>query len=149
LVNALAVYLSIDFLNFYDNNKMKINKINRSRHSLPEYSTGGSTGMDIRVNLNGDLVLKPFERIKVPTGLFLEIPGSFEAQIEPRSGLAIKNGITILNSPGTMEADYREEVYTILVNLSNENFVNRHGEEIFQMVIAKHEKSDVEMVNHF
>jgi dUTP pyrophosphatase len=123
LVNALAVYLSIDFLNFYDNNKMKINIINRFKHSLPEYSAEASAGMDIRVNPDDDLVLNQLERIKVPTRIFLEIPAGFDAKIRSRSGLAIKNDIPILNIKETMDDNYRGEVCTILMKLSNENFV--------------------------
>lgn len=125
---------------------MKIKVINKSKHKLPEYSTIASAGMDLRANLEKDIVLKPMERKMVPTGLFLEIPVGYEAQIRPRSGLAIKKGITILNSPGTIDADYRGEVCIILVNLSNENFVIQDGERICQMIIAKHEKAEWENV---
>ncbi len=121
---------------------MRIKVINKSKHPLPQYSTEASSGMDLRANLENDVLLKPLERIMVPTGLFLEIPVGYEAQIRPRSGLAIKNGITILNSPGTIDADYRGEVCIILVNLSKENFVIKDGERICQMVISKHEKAE-------
>lgn len=121
---------------------MKIRIINRSKHPLPEYSTQHSAGMDIRANIESDIVLKPLERALVNTGLFVEIPEGFEAQIRPRSGLAIKKGITVLNSPGTIDADYRGEVCIILINLSNEEFVIKDGERICQMVIAAHEKAD-------
>ena len=121
---------------------MKIKVINKSKHQLPEYSTEASAGMDLRANLEIDMILKPMERCLVPTGLFLEIPVGYEAQIRPRSGLAIKKGITILNSPGTIDADYRGEVCVILVNLSNETFVISDGERICQMVIARHEKAE-------
>lgn len=121
---------------------MKIKVINKSKHELPEYSTEASAGMDLRANLENDIVIKPMERVLVPTGLFLELPVGYEAQIRPRSGLAIKKGITVLNSPGTIDADYRGEVCIILVNLSIENFVIKDGERICQMVIAKHEKAD-------
>jgi dUTP pyrophosphatase len=121
---------------------MRIKVINKSKHPLPQYSTEASSGMDLRANLENDVLLKPLERIMVPTGLFLEIPFGYEAQIRPRSGLAIKNGITILNSPGTIDADYRGEVCIILVNLSKENFVIKDGERICQMVISKHEKAE-------
>ncbi len=127
---------------------MKIKIINKSKHSLPEYSTEASAGMDLRANLESEMTLKPGERCIVPTGLFLEIPVGFEAQIRPRSGLAIKNGITVLNSPGTIDADYRGEVRIILVNLSNETFVIKDGERICQMVIAKHEKAEWENVEN-
>ncbi len=121
---------------------MRIKVINKSKHPLPQYSTEASSGMDLRANLENDVLLKPLERIMVPTGLFLEIPVGYEAQIRPRSGLAVKNGITILNSPGTIDADYRGEVCIILVNLSKENFVIKDGERICQMVISKHEKAE-------
>ena len=121
---------------------MIIKVINKSKHRLPEYSTEAAAGMDLRANLSEDITLKPLERVMVPTGLFLEIPGGYEAQIRPRSGLAIKKGITVLNSPGTIDADYRGEVCIILVNLSNEDFVIKDGERICQMVIAKHEKAE-------
>lgn len=121
---------------------MRIKIINKSKHALPQYSTEASSGMDLRANLENDVLLKPLERIMVPTGLFLEIPDGYEAQIRPRSGLAVKNGITILNSPGTIDADYRGEVCIILVNLSKENFVIKDGERICQMVISKHEKAE-------
>jgi dUTP pyrophosphatase len=121
---------------------MKIKVINKSKHKLPEYSIEAAAGMDLRANLENEIILKPMERIMVLTGLFLEIPVGYEAQIRPRSGLAIKKGITIINSPGTIDADYRGEVCIILVNLSNENFVIEDGERICQMVIAKHEKAE-------
>jgi len=121
---------------------MKIKIVNRSRHDLPAYSTVAAAGMDIRANLEADVILKPLQRAMVKTGLFLEIPVGFEAQIRPRSGLAINKGITVLNSPGTIDADYRGEVCIILVNLSDEDFVIKDGERICQMVIAKHEKAE-------
>jgi dUTP pyrophosphatase len=125
---------------------MKIKVINKSKHQLPEYATEASAGMDLRANLEDDIVLRTMERIMVPTGLFLEIPVGYEAQIRPRSGLAIKKRITILNSPGTIDADFRGEVCIILVNLSKENFVIEDGERICQMVISKHEKAEWESV---
>ena len=121
---------------------MKINIINRSKHSLPEYATPLSAGMDVRADIEEEIVLKPLGRVIVKTGLYLEIPEGYEAQIRPRSGLAIKKGITILNSPGTIDSDYRGEVCVILVNLSNDDFVIKDGERICQMVIAKHEKAE-------
>lgn len=121
---------------------MKIKIVNKSRHPLPEYSTAFSAGMDIRAEIDVEIILKPMERTLVKTGLFLEIPEGFEAQIRPRSGLAIKSGITVLNSPGTIDADYRGEVCIILINLSNENFIIKDGERICQMVIARHEKAE-------
>lgn len=118
---------------------MIVKIVNKSTNPLPEYSTIHSAGMDLRANNVEPIVLKPLERVLVPTGLFVELPVGYEAQIRPRSGLALKKGITVLNSPGTIDADYRGEVGIILVNLSNEEFVIQHGERICQMVIAKHE----------
>jgi dUTP pyrophosphatase len=118
---------------------MVVKIVNQSNNPLPEYSTVHSAGMDLRANLSSPIVLKPLERTLVPTGLFIELPEGFEAQIRPRSGLAIKRGITVLNSPGTIDADYRGEVGIILINLSNEDFMIEHGERICQMVIASHE----------
>ncbi len=121
---------------------MKIRIVNHSRHPLPAYETHASAGMDLRANLDVEIVLKPLERALVPTGLFVEIPEGFEAQIRPRSGLAIKKGITLLNTPGTIDADYRGEIKLIVVNLSPDEFVVKDGERIAQMVIAAHEKAD-------
>jgi dUTP pyrophosphatase len=121
---------------------MKIKIINRSKHKLPDYATHAAAGMDLRANLDQPLILKSLERTLVPTGLFLEIPVGYEAQVRPRSGLAFKNGLTVLNSPGTIDADYRGEVKVILVNLSNEEFTVNDGERIAQMVIARHEQAD-------
>ncbi|MDP1623402.1 MAG: dUTP diphosphatase [Bacteroidales bacterium] len=121
---------------------MKISIVNHSKHPLPAYETGASAGMDLRANLETDVVLKPLQRILVPTGLFVEIPMGYEAQIRPRSGLAIKKGITLLNTPGTIDADYRGEIKIILINLSNEDFILCDGERIAQMIIAAHEKAE-------
>jgi dUTP pyrophosphatase len=118
---------------------VEIKIINRSSNPLPEYATENSSGMDIRADIPHRLLLKPLERVLVPTGLFMEIPSGYEAQVRPRSGLAIKQGITCLNSPGTIDADYRGEIGVILINLSNEEFDIQHGERICQMVIAQHE----------
>ncbi len=118
---------------------MTINIVNKSKHILPEYATALSAGMDLRANLEQNIVLKPLERKLIPTGLFIELPAGYEAQIRPRSGLALKKGITVLNSPGTIDADYRGEISVILVNLSNEDFEIVDGERICQMVIARHE----------
>lgn len=118
---------------------MEVKIVNQSSNQLPAYSTTSSAGMDLRANLETPIVLKPLERVLVPTGLFIELPVGFEAQIRPRSGLAIKKGVTVLNTPGTIDADYRGEIKVILVNLSNEDFVISHGERICQMVVAKHE----------
>ena len=119
---------------------MEIKVINESKHPLPEYATEHAAGMDLRANLNEKVILKPLERKLIPTGLFIELPVGYEAQIRPRSGLAIKKGISVLNAPGTIDADYRGEIMVILVNLSNEDFYVEDGERICQMIIAKHEK---------
>ena len=116
---------------------MKVKIVNRSENPLPDYSTQSSAGMDLRANLENAVSLKPLERKLIPTGLYIELPEGFEAQIRPRSGLALKKGISVLNTPGTIDADYRGEIGIILVNLSNEEFVVEHGERICQMVINK------------
>ena len=126
---------------------MKVQIINKSKHPLPAYATEQSAGMDLRANLDMPIVLKPLQRCLVPTGLFMALPKGFEAQVRPRSGLAIKNGISVLNSPGTIDADYRGEVCVILVNLSSEDFVIEDGERIAQMVIARHEQAEWEEVD--
>lgn len=120
---------------------MKVKIVNASKHPLPSYETSASAGMDLRANLDEPFTLKPMERALIATGLFIELPVGFEAQIRPRSGLAIKKGITLLNSPGTIDADYRGEIKIILANISNEDFVINDGERIAQMVIAKHEQA--------
>lgn len=125
---------------------MKVRIINKSKHELPQYATVHAAGMDIRANLNEPITLAPLQRCLVPTGLFLKIPVGFEAQIRPRSGLALKKGITVLNSPGTIDADYRGEVGIILINLSSEPFVIEDGERICQMVIAAHAQVQWEQV---
>lgn len=121
---------------------MQIKIINKSNHELPSYETLASAGMDLRANITESIVLKPLERTIVKTGLFIELPIGYEAQVRPRSGLAAKKGITILNSPGTVDADYRGEIGVILVNLSNEDFTIENGERIAQLVIAKHERAE-------
>ena len=121
---------------------MTINIINKSQHALPNYESIASAGMDLRANLSAPVVLGPLERAIIKTGLFLELPIGYEAQVRPRSGLAAKKGITVLNSPGTVDADYRGEVGVILVNLSNEPFVIENGERIAQLIIAKHERAE-------
>jgi dUTP pyrophosphatase len=121
---------------------MQIKIINKSGHPLPTYATEASAGMDLRANLNESIQLKPLERAMVSTGLFIELPIGYEAQVRPRSGLAAKHGITVLNSPGTIDADYRGEIKVILVNLSNDAFTINNGERIAQLVIAKHEKAE-------
>ncbi len=125
---------------------MKIKIINKSAHKLPHYETNASAGMDLRANLSEAITLAPLERAIIKTGLFMELPLGYEAQVRPRSGLAAKKGITVLNAPGTIDADYRGEVGVILVNLSNEAFVIENGERIAQMVIAKHERAAWEVV---
>lgn len=121
---------------------MQVKIINTSRHALPAYATEASAGMDLRANLSEPVTLKPLERRLIPTGLFIELPVGYEAQIRPRSGLALKHGITVLNSPGTIDADYRGEIGVILVNLSATDFVVADGERICQMVIARHEQAE-------
>lgn len=117
---------------------MRVKIINRSNNPLPEYATSFSAGMDLRANLKEPVILKPLERALIPTGLFIELPIGYEAQIRPRSGLAVKHGISVLNSPGTIDADYRGEICVVLVNLSNDEFEINHGERICQMVVASH-----------
>lgn len=119
---------------------MKVQIINKSKHQTPAYETEGSAGMDLRANIEEAIVLKPLERTIVKTGLFIALPNGYEAQVRPRSGLAAKKGITVLNAPGTVDADYRGEIGVILVNLSNEDFTINDGERIAQLVIAKHER---------
>lgn len=119
---------------------LKVRIINNSLHPLPAYETIHSAGMDLRANLEKPITLKPLERLLIPTGLFIELPEGHEAQIRPRSGLAAKKGITVLNSPGTIDSDYRGEIKVILVNLSNTDFIIENGERIAQMVIARHER---------
>jgi dUTP pyrophosphatase len=121
---------------------MQIKIINKSQHSLPNYETIASAGMDLRANITEPVVLKTLERALIKTGLFIELPIGYEAQVRPRSGLAFKNGITVLNSPGTIDADYRGEIGVILVNLSQETFVIQNGERIAQMVFAQHERAE-------
>jgi len=125
---------------------MQIQITNKSKHALPSYETDASAGMDLRANIDESITLKPLERTIVKTGLFIALPVGFEAQVRPRSGLAAKNGITVLNAPGTVDADYRGEIGVILVNLSNEDFVINDGERIAQLVIAKHERAHWEEV---
>ncbi|WP_127023170.1 dUTP diphosphatase [Flagellimonas beolgyonensis] len=121
---------------------MEIKIINKSGHALPHYETLASAGMDLRANLDKPIVLKPLERAIIPTGIYMELPIGYEAQVRPRSGLAAKKGITVLNAPGTIDADYRGEVGVILANMSSDEFVVENGERIAQMVIAKHERAE-------
>lgn len=125
---------------------MKIQIINKSKHALPQYATALSAGMDLRANIDTPILLKPMQRKLVPTGLYIALPEGFEAQIRPRSGLALKKGITLLNTPGTIDADYRGEIGVIVVNLSEEDFIIEDGERIAQMVIARYEKAEWEEV---
>ncbi|MFL0091776.1 dUTP diphosphatase [Tenacibaculum maritimum] len=129
---------------------MNVQIINKSKHQIPAYETEGSAGMDLRANIEESITLKPLERAIIKTGLFIALPVGFEAQVRPRSGLAAKRGITVLNSPGTIDADYRGEIGVILVNLSNDNFTIQDGERIAQLIIAKHERitwKQVEVLN--
>lgn len=129
---------------------MKVKIVCKSKHELPKYETIHSAGMDLRANINEDITLKTLDRALVPTGLYIELPEGYEAQVRPRSGLALKKGITVLNTPGTIDADYRGEICVILVNLSNEEFVIKDGERIAQMIISKHEHiiwEQVEILN--
>ncbi len=121
---------------------MKIRIVNKSTNQLPQYATTQSAGIDLRANLSEPITLKPLERKLIPTGLFIELPEGYEAQIRPRSGLALKHGITVLNSPGTIDADYRGEIGVILINLSDSEFTIEHGERICQMIIASHEQAE-------
>jgi dUTP pyrophosphatase len=125
-----------------DNHSVRVKIVNKSHHPVPQYQTDHAAGMDLRAFLENDIILKPLERALVPTGIFVELPSGYEAQIRPRSGLAFKNGITVLNSPGTIDADYRGEVKVLLVNISDAPFAVKDGERIAQMIIAAHAKAD-------
>ena len=125
---------------------MKVNIINKSKHSLPAYETNLSAGMDLRANLSEPIILQPMQRALIPTGLYIELPSGTEAQIRPRSGLAFKNGITVLNSPSTIDADYRGEIKVLLINLSQEAFEIKDSERIAQMVVSKHETVEWQLV---
>ncbi len=126
---------------------MKVQIINRGHHPLPQYATEQSAGLDLRANLDSPVELKPLERKLIPTGLYMALPKGYEAQVRPRSGLAIKKGITVLNSPGTIDADYRGEICVILINLSDQPILINDGERIAQMVIARHEQAEWEQVD--
>ena len=126
---------------------MQIPVINRSHHALPQYATPQSAGVDLRANLDTPIVIEPMARALVPTGLFIALPAGVEAQVRPRSGLALKHGVTVLNSPGTIDADYRGEICVILVNLNNEPFTVNDGERIAQMVIARHEQAEWQLTD--
>jgi dUTP diphosphatase len=125
---------------------MEIKIVNKSTHPLPHYGTEASAGVDLRANITEPITLKPLERTLIKTGLFIELPVGYEAQVRPRSGLAYKHGLTVLNTPGTIDADYRGEIGVILVNLSNEEFTIENGERVAQMVIAKHEQAEWNLV---
>jgi dUTP pyrophosphatase len=127
----------------------KINIINKSNNSLPTYATEGSAGMDLRANLDKEVIIKSLERCAIPTGIFIELPIGYEAQIRPRSGLALNSGITILNTPGTIDSDYRGEIKIILMNLSNQDFSVKHGDRIGQMIISKYETIELNSINEF
>jgi dUTP pyrophosphatase len=144
VVAEFAFYM----INFAIMQTVQVNIINISSNPLPEYATAGSAGMDIRANLSTSVTLLPLERSLVPTGLFIQLPDGYEAQIRPRSGMAIKQGITCLNSPGTVDSDYRGELKVILINLSNEVQVINHGDRIAQMIIAKTEKAQLILCEH-
>lgn len=122
---------------------MKIQIVNRSRHPLPTYATAQSAGLDLRANISEPIVLMPMERRLIPTGLYMALPPGYEAQVRPRSGLALKHGITVLNSPGTIDADYRGEVGVLLINLSQQPFTVNDGERVAQMVVARHEQAEL------
>jgi dUTP pyrophosphatase len=126
---------------------LQVRIVNQSLNPLPEYATSGSSGMDLRANLHQSIILKPLERVLIPTGIFIELPGGFEAQVRPRSGLALKHGLTCLNSPGTVDADYRGELKVILINFSNEEQHINNGDRIAQMVIQKVEQVEWLLVN--
>lgn len=121
---------------------VRVKIVNKSHHSLPQYSTSSSAGMDLRANIDTPILLKPMQRVLVPTGLFMALPEGYEAQVRPRSGLAIKHGITVLNTPGTIDADYRGEIGVILMNFGQEDFLIQDGERIAQMVVSKYEQVD-------
>lgn len=127
---------------------MNVNIVNKSHHPVPEFATANSAGMDLRAFIKNTIILKPLERCLVPTGLYIELPVGYEAQIRPRSGLALKKGITVLNTPGTIDSDYRGEIGVILINLSNEDVTIEDGERICQMVIAKHEHVNLQLTEN-
>ena len=126
---------------------LKVKIINKSKHALPEYATTQSAGVDLRANIDEPIVLKPLERRLIPTGIYIGLPIGYEAQVRPRSGLALKHGISVCNTPGTVDADYRGQIGVILINLSSEDFVVNDGERIAQMVIAKHERAEWDVVD--
>lgn len=133
-------------IDYFCNNMVKIKIVNKGQQPLPTYATAQSAGMDLRANIDAPITLRPMERQLIPTGLHIALPEGFEAQVRPRSGLALKHGITVLNTPGTIDADYRGELKVLLVNFSNTDFVINAGERVAQMVIARYEKVDFEQV---
>ena len=133
-------------IDYFCNNMEKIKIVNKGQQPLPTYATAQSAGMDLRANIDEPIILRPMERQLIPTGLYMALPEGFEAQVRPRSGLALKHGITVLNTPGTIDADYRGELKVLLVNFSNTDFVINAGERVAQMVIARYEKVDFELV---
>jgi dUTP pyrophosphatase len=135
------------FINQPESKKMLVKIVNKSKHPIPKYETEASAGMDLRAELEEDVVLAPLQRALIPTGLFIELPVGYEAQVRPRSGLAYKHGVSVLNTPGTIDADYRGEVKVILVNLSGEEFVVKDGERIAQMIISAHEHATLQEVD--
>ena len=141
--DSFAIHFSLFTLNLKD---MEIKIINRSGHALPAYQTASSAGVDLRAHLEQTVILEPMQRKLIPTGLYIDLPEGYEAQVRPRSGLALKHGITVLNSPGTIDADYRGEISVLLINLSAERFEVANGERIAQMVIAKHEVAQFVLV---
>ena len=142
-----VISLPLHFFIIYITRMIEVKVINKGRQPLPAYATKQSAGMDLRANIDEPVVLRPMERRLIPTGLFIALPEGYEAQVRPRSGLALKRGITVLNSPGTIDADYRGEVGVLLINLSQEDFTIEAGERIAQMVIARHEQADFVLVS--
>jgi len=142
-----VISLPLHFFIIYSTRMIEVKFINKGRQPLPAYATKQSAGMDLRANIDEPVVLRPMERRLIPTGLFIALPEGYEAQVRPRSGLALKRGITVLNSPGTIDADYRGEVGVLLINLSQEDFTIEAGERIAQMVIARHEQADFVLVS--
>src|SRR6056297_933416 len=139
--------VKVVFCRFLNHQHMQVKIVNTSQNPVPEYKTDMSAGMDLRANIDTPVTLKPLERKLISTGLYIELTEGFEAQIRPRSGMSLKHGITVLNTPGTIDADYRGEIGVILVNLSNEDYTIKPGDRIAQMVINKYEKADIEIVD--
>ena len=142
MVKCLGKWLFLQFNSYQTLIMVQIKVVNKSRHALPEYATLLSAGMDLRANISEPVILKPLERKLIPTGLYMALPPGYEAQVRPRSGLAFKHGISVLNTPGTIDADYRGEVKVLLVNFSNDDFIVEDGERVAQMIVARHEKGE-------